>query len=162
MKKRKAQQLMGMPFGMMFAIFLIIVFIVIAFIAVNYFLDFGRCAGVGQFWDNFEDKVDEAYFSQESQFMFDIKLPSGINKICFANLSASITNQLDYEYLDNYIYEDANVFLLPFTKACDMEYRQIDRLNIQEITKNKNPYCVDIEQGLKVSKGFYDKFVIVQ
>ncbi len=162
MKKRKAQQSIGMSFGMIFAIFLIIVFLIVAFIVVNNFLDFGKCASVGQFWDNFQDKVDEAYFSQESQFVFDVNLPNGIEQICFANLSMDATNQLDYEKLDSYIYEEANVFLLPVTKACDMEYKFVEHLNINEIVKDENPYCVDVEQGLKIKKGFYDKSVIVQ
>ena len=44
---------MGMPFELIFGIFLIIVFIVIAFIAIGGFLDIGRTANVGTFYEDF-------------------------------------------------------------------------------------------------------------
>ena len=44
---KKGQQSMSLPFGMIFAIFMIIVFVVIAFVAVRGFLDVGKTAEVG-------------------------------------------------------------------------------------------------------------------
>ena len=40
---KKAQQTMGMPFGVIFSIILIIVFIVVAVIVVKHFLGLKKC-----------------------------------------------------------------------------------------------------------------------
>lgn len=164
-KDRKAQT-MSLPFGMIFSIFLIVVFIVIAFIAVNYFLGLGECSEVGLFYEEFQEKVDEVWKSQSVQNeRFEVELPSGIEKICFANLSAEITNLgEDYEEIEIFEVQDANVFLLPRAEACEMEYKKIEHINISEITFEENPYCVDLSKRdeLILNKGFYDKFVEVK
>jgi len=75
---KSGQQTMGMPFGMIFAIFLIVVFIVIAFIAVGFFLDIWRSSGVGLFYEELQDAVDGACSGQSGEFDFEIDLPSEI------------------------------------------------------------------------------------
>lgn len=166
---KHGQQMMGLPFSVIFSLFLIIVFIVIAFIAIRYFLDLGSCAGVGQFYDNFQEEIDRVWASQESTNEFQVDLPSGVKKICFANFSASITNSADYELIRDYEVYEANVFLYPRGKACDMPYKLMKHLDIEKTTQNKNPYCVDINTGsstsesvLRLEKGFYEKYVSVR
>lgn len=160
---KRGQQLMGMPFSMIFAILLIIVFVVIAFIAMGYFLDIGRSSGVGIFYRELQGAVDEAFSSQSSEMNFDIDLPSKIKYVCFANLSARITNRgADYDAIKNYDVYDANVFLVPPEYAQDMQWKFIEYINITKTTLNKNPYCVDVKDGLKINKGFYDKLVWVE
>ncbi len=154
---------MGMPFEIIFAIFLIVVFVVIAFIAVGYFLDIGRSSSVGIFYRDFQATVDDAMRGQSSEFGFEIDLPSEIKEICFANLSAEITNRGDeYDAIRNYDVYEANVFLVPPEYAQNMQWKLIDRINISKITENKNPYCVDADGELKIVKGFYDKLVWVK
>ncbi len=163
-KNKSGQHTVGLPFSVIFSIFLIVVFIVVAFIAVKHFLDIGECAGVGQFYDNFQGKVDEAWVSQQfSESEYKIDTASGIKKVCFANLSAQITGaQEDYEEIKNYEIYEANLFLLPPGKTCNMPYKLIKHLNISAITTESNPYCVLVEDTLKIKKDFYDKFVIVE
>jgi len=154
---------MGMPFGIIFAIFLIVVFVVIAFIAVGYFLDIGRSSSVGLFYREFQEAVDDAVRGQFEESSFEIDLPSGIDSVCFANLSAEITNPgAEYEAIRNYDVYVANVFLVPPEYAESMEWKLIDRINVSRITENENPYCVDVENGLVIKKGFYDKLVFVE
>ena len=163
MVDKKGQQAVGMSFGMLFAIFLIIVFVVIAFIAVNSFLDIGGSANVGMFYDELQDAVNDALKSQESNRKFSIDLPSGIETICFANLSAGISNPgVDYQAIRDYEVYDANTFLLPPEKAQGMSWKDIDRINIAKITESSNPYCVDVDVGLRIRKGFYDRFVWIE
>jgi len=162
-KNKKAQHTFGLPFGMIFAIFLIVVFIVITFIAIKHFLDIGKCSSIGMFYDEFQQKVNEAWASQSSEFKFKIDLPKGIEKICFANLSADITgSQEDYNQIKNYDVYEANIFLIPPEKSCNMPYKFIKHLNITKITSTKNPYCVDVSRDLIIKKGFYDKEVFVK
>ncbi|MBU3923525.1 MAG: hypothetical protein KJ592_01265 [Nanoarchaeota archaeon] len=162
-KGKRAQQTMGMPFGMIFAIFLIVVFIVIAFIAVSGFLDTGKSASVGMFYDELQGAVDNAISGQSSEVSFKIDLPSGIKKVCFADLSSEITNRgAEYDAIKNYDVYEANVFLVPPKYAQNMQWKLIEKINISKITAVKNPYCVGVEEGLVVKKGFYDKLVWVE
>ena len=160
---RRGQYIMGMPFSMIFAIFLIIVFVVIAFIAVGYFLDIGRSSSVGMFYRELQGTIDESFSSQSSEAGFDIDLPTKIKRVCFANLSATITNRgMDYEAIKNYDVYDANVFLVPPEYAQNMQWKFIEHINITKITSGKNPYCVNANEGLTIKKGFYDKLVWVE
>lgn len=164
MINKKGQQAVGMSFGMMFAIFLIIVFVVISFIAVNSFLDIGESASVGLFYDELQEAVNNAVRSQESDRKFSINLPSGIKTICFANLSADDVDKNDenWDELRNFMFYEGNTFLLPTGKAQGMEWKEIDRINISKITEVKNPYCVDVDDGLRIKKGFYDRLVWIE
>ena len=160
---KRGQHTMGLPFGMIFAIFLIVIFIVIAFIAINHFLDIGECSSVGMFYDELQKEVDAVWASQESTGDFEINLPSGILKICFANLSADITNTgKDYEAIEDYEVYEANVFILPPEKACNMPYKMIGHINITKITESQNPKCFDVSRDLIIEKGFYEKFVMIK
>ena len=156
---------MGMPFSVIFSIILIVVFIVVAFIAIRYFLDIGDCGGVGLFYDELQKSVEEAWASQSSEFGFEGDVPSGIEKVCFADLSSSITGgQEDYQQIRDYDVYEANFFLIPSEKSCNMPYKMINRVNISKITASSNPYCVDVLDGkveLRIKKDFYDKEVFI-
>jgi len=164
LKSKKAQQTMGLPFGLIFSIFLIAVFVVAAIWAVTHFLDIGKCSEIGLFYDELQNKVDEAWASQTSEFNFKIDLPSGIKKICFGNLTSEITNQEDFSEIEIYYLEEANVFLVPSGEACNIPYYNLKHINISEITKLENPYCVDLEKRneIKIKKDFYDKNVLIE
>ena len=159
----RGQHTMGLPFGVIFAIFLIVVFVVIAFIAVGYFLDIGESSSVGLFYRDFQDAVDDAMMGQFEESLFEIDLPSDIESVCFANLSVEITNiGVEYEAIRNYDVYDANVFLVPPEYAQNMQWNLIDGLNVSKVTIEENPYCVDVDDGFIVKKGFYDKLVWVE
>jgi len=163
MKNKSGQQTMGLPFGVIFSIILIVVFIVIAFIAIKHFLDIGDCAGVGQFYEELQEKVNEAWASQNSDFEFEINLPGGIDKICFADLSGEITgSQEDYKAIEMYSVYDSNLFLIPPAEACNMPNKLIKHINVSEIISTSNPYCVEVGEELQIKKGFYDKLVIIE
>ena len=157
---KKGQQTMGMPFGIIFAIILIVVFVVIAFIAVGFFLDVGRSSGVGMFYREFQDAVNDATRGQFGESSFEIDLPSEIKRVCFADLSAEITNPgVDYDAIRNYDVYDANVFLVPPEKAQNMQWKLIEGINVSRTTEGSNPYCVDADGDFVIKKGFYDKLV---
>lgn len=161
--KKRAQQTMGMPFSMMFAIFLIIVFVVVAFMGIRFFLDFGRSADVGLFYDGLQKAVDDAWAEQSGADSFEINLPGKIKSVCFANLSAPINAfPEEYEQIEIYEFKPVNVFLIPPGDAEGMQYKQIDHLDIAKITENENPYCVGAEDDLIIKKDFYDKLVWVE
>jgi hypothetical protein len=161
---KRGQQAVGMSFGMIFAIFLIIVFIVIAGIAVKSFISIGDSARVGMFYSDLQQAIDYAVQSQESDSDFDISLPSGIEKVCFGDLSERISNPgEDYDLIRDFdFYEEANIFLVPPQEASGMEWETIERINVTKIIAVQNPYCVDVDNGLKIKKEFYDRFAVVE
>jgi len=160
---KKGQGTMGMPFGVIFSIFLIIVFVAIAFIAVEYFLDIGRASSVGMFYSELQEEIDEAWTSQSTEINFEVDLPSGIKTICFANLSNKITMPgEDYQMIEKYKVYDANVFLLPPEKTENMPWKTIKHSNLTKIIEERNPYCLEVSNGLKIKKDFYDKLVVIE
>jgi hypothetical protein len=161
--QKKAQQVMGMSFGMIFSLFLIVIFIAIAFIAIKAFLGTQEAVNAGLFYQELQEEVDASWNGQASEANFKINLPSKITKVCFANLSAEITgSKEEYGQIENYEVYDANVFLIPPKNARDLAYKSIDHLDIEKITSNENPYCVDSSSSLSIKKDFYDKLVFVQ
>jgi hypothetical protein len=162
MRGKRGQHTMSLPFGLIFSIILIVVFVVIAFIAVKYFLGIGSCSEIGLFYDDFQSEINNAMSAQEYSDVYELTLPSGITRVCFANLSETITNAEDYEFIKNYYLYEANVFLLPPEKACNMPYKFIQKLNIAAITSSMNPYCVEVSRELRIKKGIYDKSILVE
>ena len=51
---------------------------------------------------------------------------------------------------------------MPPEYAQNMQWKLIDRINVSKITVDDNPYCVDVEDGFVIKKGFYDKLVWVE
>jgi hypothetical protein len=159
---KKAQQSIGMSFEMIFSIFLIIIFFIIAFIAISYFLDIGKTADVGIFYDDLQKAVEEARSGQSSESTFQINLPSEITKVCFANLSASnVVYTQETKPIELYDIRKANVFLIPPQAAQNMEYKWIEGVNITKITKTQNPYCVEADAKLTLKKDFFERLVSI-
>jgi hypothetical protein len=161
---KKAQGTIDMSFNWIFALILIMVFIFAAIYAIIWFINMGSCSKVGLFYDDFQQKVDEAYQSSSSDFEMEVNIP-GIKQLCFSNLSEKITGSMTaYEELNLYEFYDANTFLLPSTKACDMPYKTIKHINLSKTTSLKNPLCIDVGGGatVRIIKGYYDKGVTIK
>lgn len=163
LNSKRGQESIGLSFGVIFSIILIVVFVVFAFIGIKSFLDIGDTSSVGLFYQDLQKSVNDARSGQYSESNFKISLPSGIKEICFANLSGTITNPgEEYDAIKGFDIYDANVFLIPPQKAKGMEWKLINYINISKITRTENPYCVDVGAGLKIKKDFYDKWVVVE
>ena len=127
-------------------------------------MSFNSCSRIGLFMDTLQKEVDNAYYSSSTNnFEIKIDLP-GIDKICFANLSTSITGPPpDYEQLSIYEFREANTFLIPPNKACSLEYKQIKHLDLPRTIASKNPYCVSANGGsLFLYKDYDSKGVAIK
>lgn len=162
MVNKKAQEGgVGMSFGFLFSIILIIFFVFAAIWGIKIFLDWGNCSEVGLFYDRLQQKVDEAYQSSSSDFEFEFKVGK-IEKICFANLSQTPTGILeDYEEIRGFEFYDSNTFLLPIGKTCDIPHKKINHINLSQIIRNSNPYCITSGTNIRIKKDFYDKSVVL-
>jgi hypothetical protein len=161
---KKAEGAVGMSFGWIFSLILIVFFVFTAIYGIKAFLNMQSCTQVGNFYDSLQKNIDQAYGSSSSDFEMDVNIP-GVNMVCFANLSEEITGPLEaYDELEKYEVYNANTFLLPTQKACDMPYKTVKHLNITKTTLSKNPLCFDISEGdkIRIVKGYYDKGVTIK
>jgi len=168
-KKKKAQQILGLSFGVIFSIILIVFFIFIAIIVINSFLKAQGCAKVGLFIDDLEADVKKSWNSQTDSHVFKGFLPSGIMYVCFADLSGSFVGDINDEEIWRSIslYEgkNANMFFYPTGKSCEMPYKNIEHLDIEDITMFENPYCIAVDRGrvdFKVEKKLNNRFVGIE
>jgi hypothetical protein len=156
MKKRinkKGQEVMGMSFGVIFSIFLIVFFIVITLIVIKAFLGQKDCAEVGIFIDRLKTEVKKSWNSNSGTYLFKGNVPSKLEYICFANVSGDPTIESSSQMwrdLTLYVGKNANIFFYPAEKACEMPYHYIPHLDLGEIISSDNPLCIPVNKG-KVS-----------
>jgi len=168
-KGKRAQQVFGMSFGVIFSIILIVFILVVAGIAINHFLNLKKCTQIGLFIEDVQADIDKAWNSQKYIDKADYSLPSNLEYVCFANLSNSVHGgEIENKvYSDIGIYElsKGNMFFYPREKACNMPYINLKHININAITKIKNPYCIPIKGGkitFNIEKEFNDALVTIK
>lgn len=154
-----------MSFSMIFSIILIVFFIAVAFMAIKYFLKLQSCARVGDFVSDLKIKVTEAWDSQGSHYELKKILPTGIEYVCFADLSKDIAGD-NQQLIDELEFFQggmkSNMIFYPKGKTCDMPVHKVEHLDIAKITKTKNPYCIKVNDGqitIKIDKGYVDRLV---
>lgn len=167
-KNKKAQGILGLSFGTIFSILLIIFFVAVAFIAIKSFLGTQKCAQIGIFKEDFQTEIDKTWNAQRADFEFKSRLPKAIKYVCFADLSRSITatgnaGNIGRE-LGIYEGEIANLFLYPRESACEMVYHQMNHLDINKTISSGNPYCIAVDDGninVHITKNFGDRLVSI-
>ena len=164
-KSKRSQEVFGMPISTIFSVFLIAIFIVVAFFAIKYFMNIGKCNEQGMLIDDLRGEIDDAWQSQSSSKTFSRSLPSGIEYACFADLSkgasatASTKEKEIYKELKKNADYTANLFFYPQKNSC------IKATNVEHVNMNmSNPYCFSVENDkieIKIEKGSYDSLVKV-
>jgi hypothetical protein len=147
MKKSKAGQL-KLSFGMIFSIILIIIFLSFAFYAIGKFLSISNSVKAGKFSDDFQSDVNKIWKSSQASQEFEYILPSKTEEICFIDYSSdSRGNEIIYDNLRVLYYEKENLFFYPIGSSGGTNALEIEHLNIEKITENENPFCIDTEEG---------------
>ncbi|VVB79744.1 Uncharacterised protein [uncultured archaeon] len=148
--KRGQEAGVGMSFGFLFSIILIIIFVFGAVWGVRYFLSLNACSNIGLSIDSLQKEVQTAYQSSSYSREIQLNFP-GADKLCFANLSAPLTGDLKvYEEINIYEFDNVNTFLVPGGKSCGLSPTNIKFLNVSAITRMKNPYCVDANGKVQI------------
>lgn len=165
-KSKKSQQSIGMSFGVIFSIILIIFFLLISFIAIRAFLGTKDCTQVGIFLSDFESEVTNTWNSQGVATDFKRTLPTEVEYVCFIDFSKNPKGEFKdiYNRLSYYEGSGANLFFYPKDSACNTAYKIIKHLDMETITKSINPNCVPVEKGvirMNLEKGFNDRLVKV-
>lgn len=168
MKKfhKKGQEVLGMSFGMIFSILLIVFFIVVAFIVVRSFLNTQKCVQVGNFITDFKEEVKKAFNSDKEEILFTGRLSSDIKNVCFYDTEKEIKVSGSLEVIaDNigiYEGENANMFFYPRDKACNIPYANVEYLNITKIAGDNNLKCFEVNNGvveILIKKGLRERLV---
>lgn len=145
----------SLSFNMIFSIIIIISILGIAFYTISYFMNLSRCTQVSLFYEDFQDRIDAAWNSQITSDQFSAKLPSGIESACFGDLNSPglAANTKEYNDLKIYAVYEANMFLYPSSKTCDIPYKKIEHVDISElggftcIPLVDNTFKIDLEKG---------------
>lgn len=119
---------MGMSFGVIFSVILIIVIVAVSFYAIRAFLRQSDCANVGLFYNGLEENINNAWHSDGYRDIFEEGLPSGVEKVCFGSLSQTpldsvsgkLKSEIEFSNCNTYGGK-ANVFIYPPKKACDFD-----------------------------------------
>ena len=156
----------------MFSIILIIAFILVAVQAIKIFINadgggISDSTAEATFKTDLQAKINEVWTSNGAIIpKFPFALPSKIEYVCFLDIKRGKAGSMQdkYENLLRYGGQASyNLYLYPGQKACKgFKAITLQHINITEITKQSNPYCVKNINGkgnLKIEMGFYDTLV---
>lgn len=154
--KKRGQSLMGMSFGTIFSIILIIFIVITAFYTIRYFLSLNKCSEIGFFYDDLQTEINKGWKSTSVyEGNFEGKLGgtgfsrNKIKSVCFGNLSVDLSDsglqQIHGEIEDSYSGPGrANIFIYPPETACegDLASNIIYNVDIEKF------FCVDLNEGV--------------
>jgi len=160
-----------LSFGMIFSVIIMIATIGLAIYIINAFLGVGRCIDTGMFKEKLQENVNDAWASDKYSDVFPSEgsplfLPEKIEAICFVDVLKD-EKGLDKDYyveFERYLDSDSNIFLYPLEETCEGQASYfIENIDISEITKENNPYCIgksdDGKIRMEIEKGYYDNLV---
>lgn len=166
-KNKKAQEVMGMSFNMIFSIMLIVFFIVVAFIVIKQFMVSQNDTQIGMFIDKVKTTVDKAFYSNDANTLpVNATLPAGVEYVCFANMTAAVKNasaidKLIYNGIRNSSWDAKKNFYI-YAPSKDFA---IKSLEIKFIDLSlKNPICIPVKNGkvsFKIDRRFENPYVTI-
>jgi len=166
--RNKKSQILGIPFNMLFAIILIIIFLAVAIYAIVMFLNLRKCADTASFKYDLQQEIDRAYSSDEASNEISLNLPSAIEKVCFIDLNKESKgkDKEKYSALKKTGLVNVNMFFYPLKNACgNQKTGLISHINISEITKQDNPYCLENTDGkvkIRLEKSTFEALVKIR
>jgi hypothetical protein len=134
---------LDISFGMIFSIILIIIFLAFGFYAIKKFLDLQETVQIGKFSQDLQKNVDDMWKSSGRQNVF-YTLPTKITFVCFVS------------------GESRN---MKFTSSQIIEGKEIQNIDIANITSIENPYCIPNVKGkvsMTISKNQGESLVTIQ
>ena len=133
-----------MSFGMIFSIILIVFFIAFAFYAIKILLGFRDDSQIKNFANDLQLDIDKIWKESSGSKPVSYTIPGDVKKVCFTD-----------DEFENMIF-DSEDYISGF---------KIQHINIEEITKDDDPYCIFNKNG-KVSmilkKGFREDLITIQ
>jgi hypothetical protein len=155
-KNKKAG--MDISFNFIFSLILIIAFIAVAIYGIMFFLNMQKCADTGMFKQDLQSKVNQYWAMTGSTINQELSLPltKTIEAVCFVDLNREGKGQWEdlYEDFEFYSYgKEENMFFYPAGNACKgQEGFEIEKINIERITQENNPYCILNVEGRIITR----------
>ncbi len=140
---------MQLSFGMIFSIFLIIIFLVVSFYAIRKFLSFQETIKIEKFFNDLQSDVDKIWKSAQASQKEEYFLPKKIEAVCF-------TDRED---------EEEGGYNLYFRSERIIREEKIENIDINEIIKDENPFCIKNENGkikMRLVKNFGESLVTIK
>jgi len=164
MKKRGQIKL---SFGMIFSIILIIIFIVFAFYAIQKFLSIKDSVEIGKFVNDLQDDVNKMWTSSQGSQEEEYFIPSKVEQVCFIDYNSASRGEDSeiYRSLKQVSYGNENIFFYPLGSGKGLDATRIEHLDIEKITSEKNPYCIESKKGkikILISKNFDEDLVRIE
>jgi hypothetical protein len=165
---------MGIPFSKIFSIILIIAFIAVAFYVINAFIKSKECTQIRLFVSNLQDDIDRAWNSPSYDSLYPGVLPEKIQMACFVDfvkpfegqyvgdVSSNIALYRQMKRCDN---DYCNLLLYPREKACSVPGHKILHLDVENLTKDENPFCIKNYNGrveFRIVKNLRDRLVTIK
>jgi hypothetical protein len=166
-KKRGRKAQLKLSFGMIFSVILIVIFIAFAFYAIQKFLNIERAIQVGQFVDDLQSDIDKMWKSSQGSQETEYFLPSKVGYVCFVDYFSNKkgTNQEFYSKLKQVYNEYENLIFYPVGSAQGLDAVEIKNINIEKITENENPFCIENIKGkveMIIKKEYGEALVMIE
>ncbi len=155
-------------FGMIFSVIIIITLIGVAVYGITIFLDVGKTAEIGLFYEEFQKSVDEIWSSATTNRVIDYSIPNGISHVCFGSIVNNIdagryTSQLKSlrTASSGFQQQSTNVFLYPPENAKDFAFQKIDKIDTSSLGTFD---CFEVRNrkvSIRLSKGEFESLVKV-
>lgn len=165
--KKEAQ--MNLSFGMIFSVILIIFFLAFAFYGIKKLIDIQKETNILKFKTEIESDIDKMWKSTKGTYTpkNPYKLPSEIEYVCFADFESEKigSNENLYNKLERYYHGKENMFFYPVTSfGKSMVSTEIEHINIEKITEEENPFCIENKKGIKITliKDFGENLVKIE
>jgi len=144
-----------LSFGMIFSIILIVVFLIFAFYAIKTFFGINDSAQVGAFISDFQSDVDKIWRSAEGSQIGAYTLPKKVELVCFVDFDSDVDKSGKdmnlYPDLARVYHGNDNMVLYPVDSS-GVSSAEIKNINLAEITKENNPFCIEnSDRGLKIN-----------
>ena len=137
-----------LSFSMIFSITLIIVFIGFAGYAIMKFIDLQEYTDSAGFYENLQANIDDVWKSPESSTEVSFSLSKKITQVCITNFLFEPNNMEEtYDEFELISQGEKNLFFYPIGASKGFDAGILKHLNIEKITKIKNPYCFENING---------------
>ena len=163
---RSKRSQMKLSFGMIFSIILIVIFIAFAFYAINKFIGIQDSVKIGRFVDKLQSDIDKIWKGSQGTQKEEYSIPSKIEDVCFVDYSypKKGQNQDYYQKLKQAYYGGENLIFYPVGSGEGLDSFEIIHIDIEEMTKNENPFCIKNVEGkinIVVGKNFGENLVTI-
>ncbi len=155
-------------FGMIFSIIIIVALIGVAVYGITIFLDVGKSAEMGLFYDEFQKSVDEIWSSATTNRVIDFSIPNGIEFVCFGSIANNIDAGRYNTQLKNlrtassgFQQQSSNTFLYPPEKAGDFAFKKIEKIDTSPLGTFDCFPVRDRKVSIRLSKGEFESLVKV-